>query len=143
MIPQIKGVKKEINNLKEQIENEDTGWINGTLNTGIILSSNSGFQYGNGIQARIINGVLFVRVSVSKSTGYFAAADKEVTIGNLPNIEGYDLKTLLKEKNYTRAGIFGTETSQGFVQIAGGNVSIRIISGNAYWLSGIISIPLN
>jgi hypothetical protein len=26
MIPQIKGVKKEINNLKEQIENEDTGW---------------------------------------------------------------------------------------------------------------------
>ena len=61
----------------------------------------------------------------------------------MPNIEGYDLKTLLKEKNYTRAGIFGTETSQGFVQIAGGNVSIRIISGNAYWLSGIISIPLN
>lgn len=146
MIPQIKQIKdlkKEISNLKKQIETEDTGWINGTLNTGIILSSNGGFQYGNGIQARIKSGVLFVRISVSKSTGAFSTSDKEVTIGNLPNIEGYDLKTLLKEKNYTRAGIFGTETSQGFVQIAGGNVSIRIISGNAYWLSGIISIPLN
>ena len=143
MIPQIKGVKKEINNLKEQIENEDTGWINGTLNTGIILSSNSGFQYGNGIQARIINGVLFVRVSVSKSTGYFAAADKEVTIGSLPNITGYDLKTLLKGNNYIRAGAFGTETSQGFLQVADGNVTVRIINGNAYWLTGILSIPLN
>lgn len=143
MIPQIKGVKKEINNLKEQIENEDTGWINGTLNTGIILSSNSGFQYGNGIQARIINGVLFVRVSVSKSTGYFAAADKEVTIGSLPNITGYDLKTLLKGKNHIRAGAFGTETSQGFLQVADGNVTVRIINGNAYWLTGILSIPLN
>lgn len=143
MIPQIKGVKKEINNLKEQIENEDTGWINGTLNTGIILSSNSGFQYGNGIQARIINGVLFVRVSVSKSTGYFAAADKEVTIGSLPSITGYDLKTLLKEKNFIRAAVFGTETSQGFLQVADGNVTVRIINGNAYWLTGILSIPLN
>jgi hypothetical protein len=122
---------------------EDTGWINGTLNTGIILSSNSGFQYGNGIQARIINGVLFVRVSVSKSTGYFAAADKEVTIGSLPNITGYDLKTLLKGKNYIRAGAFGTETSQGFLQVADGNVTVRIINGNAYWLTGILSIPLN
>lgn len=143
MIPQIKDVKKEINNLKEQIENEDTGWINGTLNTGIILSSNGGFQYGNGIQARIINGVLFVRVSVSKSTGYFAVADKEVTIGSLPNITGYDLKTLLKGKNYIIAGAFGTETSQGFLQVADGNVTVRIINGNAYWLTGILSIPLN
>lgn len=47
MIPQIKQIKdlkKEISNLKKQIETEDTGWINGTLNTGIILSSNGGFQ---------------------------------------------------------------------------------------------------
>ena len=126
------------------LESEDSGWINGTLNTGIILSSNGGFQYGNGIQARIKNGVLFVRISVSKSSGNFTTSDGEVVIGTLPSITGYDLKTLLKEKNFIRAAVFGTATSYGFLQIITNNViNVRIINGNSLWLTGQVEIPLN
>lgn len=141
------GIDGKIRNDKTKqylLESEDSGWINGTLNSGITLSSNSGFQYGNGIQARIKNGVLFVRISVSKSSGNFTTSDGEVVIGTLPSITGYDLKTLLKEKNFIRAAVFGTTTSYGFLQIIANNaINVRIINGNSLWLTGQVEIPLN